>query len=289
MASVVLFTYESLDMFSDEIRLLTLQPAEVSEPIRASIATMHRSDPGLKYEALSYMWGDCTVTGPIFLNGEEKRVGLNLWHALRQLRHQRKIRVLWIDAICIDQSNNNEKNHQVQQMGEIYKQADHVLVWLGLDDLQAAENLEALMAELSAPKMRPDPEILDCVLHFANLDYWTRIWIVQELSLSNKKIAYWGSKSFTWDSVEELFEFCQFSIRTSTPTSLVWSNEIISRQTAVFESSAAQFFKGWQGDKTPDEDEDETPLTDPEGGVRRETQQPSNARSNIKFREIPVY
>jgi hypothetical protein len=78
------------------------------------------------YVALSYTWGDPTKTKEIFVNGKSVQVTVNLEHALRILRNKLPMRVgvrLWVDALCVNQADVEEKNLQVQRMRDIYKQA----------------------------------------------------------------------------------------------------------------------------------------------------------------------
>ncbi|KAF2809786.1 uncharacterized protein BDZ99DRAFT_342198, partial [Mytilinidion resinicola] len=96
-------------------------------------------DSAPKYEALSYVWGPPEPTKSITLNGQEVSVGVSLFAALHGLRllnqstngKSNTERVLWIDAVCVDQKNNEEKSHQVKMMGSVYKKAETVLVLLG--------------------------------------------------------------------------------------------------------------------------------------------------------------
>jgi Heterokaryon incompatibility protein (HET) len=86
------------------------------------------------YDALSYVWGSPTGNQPIFCEGKEILVTSNCESALRHLRHKRKTVVLWIDTICIDQQNADEKALQIPLMGEIYRRATEVTIWLGEGD-----------------------------------------------------------------------------------------------------------------------------------------------------------
>jgi hypothetical protein len=83
------------------------------------------------YEALSYVWGDANDKLPIFIHGNRLDVTVNLHAALLQLRNHSLDRILWIDAICINQKDQLEKAHQILSMATIYSQAYRVLVWLG--------------------------------------------------------------------------------------------------------------------------------------------------------------
>lgn len=90
----------------------------------------------IEYEALSYTWGDVkdlANRGEILLHGQEHEITQNLESGLRHLRFKDKPRILWADAVCINQTDLDERVQQVSQMHQIYNPggASHVLVWLG--------------------------------------------------------------------------------------------------------------------------------------------------------------
>ncbi|TVY80845.1 Heterokaryon incompatibility protein 6 OR allele [Lachnellula suecica] len=118
----------------DSIRLLELLAGEASDPIRIALSEVRFQD-NPEYEALSYTWGgedgDNTRSCSIDCDGRYIRITKNCEAALRQLRSQDKSVSLWIDAICIDQENLNERGHQVGLMRDIYSKASQVLIWLG--------------------------------------------------------------------------------------------------------------------------------------------------------------
>jgi hypothetical protein len=116
-----------------ELRLVTLLPAPCKDaPIECTLSIGNLQDRNLQYEALSYEWGDPNDPGyDILLEGQPFTVRRNLWHALRCLRTEFGARILWVDAICINQENVSERNHQVGMMGNIYSFATSVRVWLG--------------------------------------------------------------------------------------------------------------------------------------------------------------
>jgi heterokaryon incompatibility protein (HET) len=100
------------------------------------------------YEALSYTWGDTKPTETILINSEEFKVTDNLESALFSLRKESEPVIIWIDAVSIDQSDADEKSWQVAQMGDVYRQATQVLVWLGiaLDDSGLAMDAIAMIS-----------------------------------------------------------------------------------------------------------------------------------------------
>ncbi len=136
------FQYEPLNSSVDTIRLIVLHPrrkAEKETVVRCSlIHSNFLSKP--KYEALSYTWGNPNYLKNIYINGSEVPVRENLYSALCCLQLEQD-RLLWADAICIDQSNLEERRYQVGLMPFIYSRADCVLVWLGQPGLPEVEHV----------------------------------------------------------------------------------------------------------------------------------------------------
>lgn len=89
--------------------------------------------PTNRYEALSYAWGSSETPCKIFVNGLPVRIGYNLYMALRHLRSRHRRKLLWVDALCINQGDDAEKAKQVAQMASIYRRAWRVVIWLGKD------------------------------------------------------------------------------------------------------------------------------------------------------------
>ncbi|KAL6890790.1 heterokaryon incompatibility domain-containing protein [Trichoderma evansii] len=120
-----------------EIRVLVLHPGEKGSPIKCSLQHSNLRSKKSDFEALSYVWGSPAVTNEITCDNRKKKVGRNLYDALERLRLPDKERILWIDALCINQNDNKEKTQQVRIMGEIYTRARRVLIWLGnREDIQ---------------------------------------------------------------------------------------------------------------------------------------------------------
>jgi hypothetical protein len=123
------------------IRLLSLVPGRNNEPIACELFTVDlESRPS--YEAISYVWGhphedddpsEWTQTISITLDRIPFSVRMNLHNCLRDVRLETTSRVLWIDAVCINQRDTEEKSCQIQMMGDIYRSSRQTLVWLGHD------------------------------------------------------------------------------------------------------------------------------------------------------------
>jgi len=131
------YQYSGLSRDRDEIRLVVLLPGDEKDPVNCRIITTEL-DSAPSFIAVSYTWatedGDCSKSHEIHVkmegtNGQvTKRIQAtaNCVNTLRQLRGQGFEQILWIDAVCIDQLNTYERNHQVRLMERIYETATHV-------------------------------------------------------------------------------------------------------------------------------------------------------------------
>jgi len=134
-SSASTFRYRPLEPESDGIRVVTIEPGVFFDsPIRCTLANVDLNTTP-HFEALSYVWGDASITLPIQLETDASfPVTKNLERVLRYLRLDDSPRTLWIDAISIDQQNVPERNEQVQKMARIYESASKVLLWVGEED-----------------------------------------------------------------------------------------------------------------------------------------------------------
>jgi hypothetical protein len=113
------------------IRVLRLAPSVAfASEIKCRLEPLSLDSDILQYEALSYVWGSPVGDKRILCSGKELFVTTNCLSALRYLRRKHKPRILWIDAICIDQTSLSERSHQVELMGEVYSMAHKTLIWL---------------------------------------------------------------------------------------------------------------------------------------------------------------
>ncbi|KAI4686034.1 uncharacterized protein J4E88_003871 [Alternaria novae-zelandiae] len=129
--------YSWLDASRKEIRLLHVHPGAWNDDIECHLQTVSLND-NPKFYAISYVWGDPTITLPITIDGEPLEITQNLRNGLQRLRRTNEALVIYADAACINQSDLNERSEQVQLMGEIYSSAEEVFIWLGYgNDKQA--------------------------------------------------------------------------------------------------------------------------------------------------------
>jgi hypothetical protein len=149
------FSYQPLSESSHggfETRLISLRPGGFNDCIYCTVyhANILERRPRTEYTALSYVWGDAPQTQSIQLGYHQLPtnatartwapgadcyksfpVTTNLERALRHLRDRASERILWVDAICINQSDREECLSQVQGMSSVYKEAVEVRIWLG--------------------------------------------------------------------------------------------------------------------------------------------------------------
>lgn len=197
------------------IRLVELLPAgERDETISCRI-TVHREGHCPPYAALSYKWGECSDgTHTIFVNGIPFVVRSNLWLFLKRIREMpptQRDQFLWADALCIDQENVPERNHQVGIMDRIYKNAIRALAWLGAGEQYSDMAMER---DEFGVHSRRRKNILDhfdrhhplwkALYEVTKRPYWRRTWIIQEITLSREVLLLCGQQTMSWEQLRDL-------------------------------------------------------------------------------------
>ena len=164
----------------------------------------------VKYNAISYRWRAAEPATSIYIDDASFSVGPALLAMLKDLRPEDGSRPVWIDAICINQKDIQERAVQVKLMQDIYSLAVHTLIWLGEidDDGELALTFISRQAALEPERERgaslverwagrtPGSDyvslmrdrsyclIWDAVFQFCRRDYWSRVWMIQEIALS---------------------------------------------------------------------------------------------------------
>jgi hypothetical protein len=206
--------YEPLDPAHDEIRLLRLKPASnPTDPIACELfhSCLATAPP---YSALSYAWGARTKLQDIAVDDSPATVTPNLKNALQRLRPQdgEDDLILWVDALCINQSDIPERNLQTGKMRMIYHNAKSVSVWLGLKHHNSHFAMRLVhdlgrSPEEDVPNIIRDPrnaDAFDSLVVMFRRQYWWRIWVVQEVSCANDCTIYCGSDSISWSELENV-------------------------------------------------------------------------------------
>jgi hypothetical protein len=181
------------------IRLLTLLPTtNFDDDLRCEVNHTSLEDKP-EFEALSYAWGNPKDVVPLLLHDQTFHITKNLASALRHLRYAYEPRVLWVDALCINQSDIPERNQQISQMREIYNVggAKRVVVWLGeiKNAKLAIDFCERLLKEPPEFAALPgsDLEWKACYELFVETPWWSRAWIIQEVIHKNEVIVHIGN------------------------------------------------------------------------------------------------
>jgi hypothetical protein len=140
--------YKPLNANKQEFRILLLNPGTQQDPLRASLRNVFWSsdDDTLEYETISYCWGDHTRRSHLRVNGVKLPVPASCAAALRRMRLPDRARPIWIDAVCINQSNLDERSQQVAMMADIYSKSLGNLIYLGEGDETTASALKTIDA-----------------------------------------------------------------------------------------------------------------------------------------------
>ena len=205
---------------ASEIRLLLLHPGEEEEPISVDLGVW-KLQHAPEFKAISYAWGEPEPTQQIYVDGKPRQVRCNCFYALWQARLNGYCSYVWMDALCINQQDNEEKGVQVQMMGSIYAAAAEVLasVGPGVDDFEFLFQFDPLQnsqwdqTQGKAQTRQIHDFIVSQGLEFRNRfwhsyyalngrPYWNRAWIVQELARAKTKRIMCDRKSMSWRCIE---------------------------------------------------------------------------------------
>lgn len=137
--------YQKLDISKKQTRLIVIKPGLEQSTIQCLMRTISLlQKPTPLYETISYVWGNAGLRGIVYVNGCKLDVPLSAEVVLRRLRHAVDERTVWIDSLCIDQTNMDDRNYQVQLMCDIYSSTATGLIWLGEDSGEAKDTFGSI-------------------------------------------------------------------------------------------------------------------------------------------------
>jgi hypothetical protein len=228
-----------------KFRLLTIRPALDPHQQLECDCGLFDIDEAPPYEALSYVWGSSRHTQQITCNGQSVTIQAGLEDILQVLRLRDEQRIIWVDALCINQNDNEEKNHQVPLMGSVYSTAKRVVVWLGHEDSEQASTafdcLEYISQAcsqfnrdhglsvdycgrdydaLKLPVEPFNPPVCSSLRELFHRPWFSRIWCVQEIHLAREGLVLWGEHEISW---EVLSRGLSLNILPSRHGALSWS------------------------------------------------------------------
>lgn len=198
------------------------------EHIQAPIDERYKGsddDDIVEYEALSWCWGTQIKDSVIRIKkrGEYYRLAVakELSLALKYLKYATGDRILWIDALCIDQDNHEERDHQVQMMARLYTGAKQACIWLGEDNddsTQAIQFIREIMRledfdfilenKENAPRWQT-------LLILMQRPWFSRRWVVQEIALARSATIHCGTDKIPWKNFAVAVELC-VEVETAT-------------------------------------------------------------------------
>ncbi|KAB8300851.1 hypothetical protein EYC80_002779 [Monilinia laxa] len=184
-----------------QIRLLRLEPSSSNSDVYHFSLAVHdfNDDIHPTYIAISYTWGDTVPLLPIVVNGKKTQVQFNCWYSLWQMRYHGFTDYLWIDSLCINQDDDEEKNFQVSIMGSIYESALWVASCLG-----TGETIGVIQSALTSDDRDARLARINLRQRFDQLPYFDRVWIKQEIILARDITLFYGLEKLSWETFNML-------------------------------------------------------------------------------------
>ncbi|EOA89264.1 uncharacterized protein SETTUDRAFT_105082 [Exserohilum turcica Et28A] len=231
----------------DSFRYLILQPGVGNEQLDCSLCTAPL--PQIEFEAISYVWGKDIKNKRIICNGRSIKVTANLYNVLQRVRLPNEPRKLWADGICINQEDSDEKGHQVAIMGQLYRSAKRVLIYVGPDKGSHGPQLCSLLDEVdqmiketcqnidmsygSFPFPDENSTLLSNVrwasmYHLLCEEWFERGWVVREAAFAQVGQVIWGSSSFDWGNLMRAYCWSTMRATQTLSDAGVFSRDIVS-------------------------------------------------------------
>jgi hypothetical protein len=180
------YRHSSLPPEGDNIRVLRLLPNEdEAAPLQCKLRNYSLQKFGTRthlYEALSYAWGSQNETLPIYIDEDQFPVTVNLHAALSRLRDRSFERIIWVDAVCINQKYQEERTQQVQLMAKIYSKAHRVIVWLGKEAVDTKGTLEDICLAASEESTGRSKKQMNqqAIINLLQRPWFQRIWVREQ-------------------------------------------------------------------------------------------------------------
>ena len=236
-----MFVYSLFEDAADQIRLLSVHNGGWDYDVHCDLEA-YAISTAPSWSAISYTWGHAESLSAIFVNGKKLMVRQNCLYALKQLRTRNEgMGYIWLDAICINQEDIAEKSSQVAMMGDIYESVDCVLCRIGplIDGancvLDVAEEMEQMRAVpdytlyycrvcipeqaetglcccsaehvwLEAVALCDFQTFIEAFLKFAKIEYWTRVWIMQEVIIAHDIRVLCGHREVGFSSIDSFHD-----------------------------------------------------------------------------------
>ncbi|KAJ3577518.1 hypothetical protein NPX13_g3047 [Xylaria arbuscula] len=215
------------------LRLLLIHPGRGDEPLKTELVPTTLEESAGSYDATSYTWGSPEKPEKIDCGEHQLWVQRNAFHMMLDLRKIHEPRKVWIDAICINQCDLDERAAQVAIMHHIYRRAGAAWVWLGRPDEHSSAAMTYAAALDSKQFVKEfydcqfgsnwsrfaeksyffDPafdtsldakqtqDVVTAIVSFLNRPWFSRVWIQQEASLCQNVRVLCGLDVVDWDNI----------------------------------------------------------------------------------------
>ncbi|KAI0870537.1 HET-domain-containing protein [Hypoxylon argillaceum] len=241
-------TYQYRPLNAGEIRLLVLKESPFYPSVIHAELVHLPIYPPPDYEAVSYRWGSSDLTEEILIDGCRFRVTKAAFNLLLARRSVWRDRTVWIDAICINQEDLQEKSEQVQLMRDIYHRASRVISYPGSDwryriagsfvyqlwALSHQYNTED-MNWLGTTDLARSPQ-WRAISDLFNDEYFTRAWVIQEIAVGQKTELYVGGMYIPWILFAKVSDWCFNPNRRHMLTASDEKEKRIWRKSHTFEN-----------------------------------------------------
>jgi hypothetical protein len=194
------YAYESL--LPGEIRIMHVRPGRMTDPIQCRLQVHNlQQTPDADYWALSYARGSTSCPDTLLVNDCSFDITYNLSSALRHIRDRTKRVTIWADAVCINQSDYQERSRQIRQMSSIYRSAARVIIWLGDSNETTDAAMDYIRYKMRGGESSNDASVMELFCR----PWWTRIWVIQEAaSARHDPVIRCGKEEIPWSSLHLL-------------------------------------------------------------------------------------
>lgn len=249
------YIYKALNPLKREIRLIKLKRNPFTG-ICSTLETYPLESPP-RYEAISYTWGVPIKDHLVFFDGRWLPTTQNVYRIFQDRSSFFRTRWLWVDAVCINQADDEEKSVQVNMMGEIYHTAERVIVWLGDKLVPSSEVTSAMfllenfnynirnygdrMLKLDSLQfMAGTHDSWEALGRLLTHPYWQRTWIVQEIAKARVVHILYGGRYISWDFFSLMLQGlgAESGKRIMAQELIVLKNDVMGLLSGVIQISA---------------------------------------------------